>query len=265
MPSLASHQSSATTKMLLIGDSGSGKTGALTSLVEAGYKLRILDFDNGLDSLVAQVNQRCKEKMNNVDFFSLRDKLKSSPTGPILDGMPTAFTRAVNLLDRWKYDDVDLGKSSDWGDDVVVVIDSLTFLSEAAFNWATAMNPTAKDRRQIYGAAQEAVENVISLMTSSNMKPNVIIIAHIKYMDRPDGTQKGYPTSIGNALSPKIPAFFNNVVLCETQGFGQSLKRILRVQTTALVDTKSPASFKLPPTLPIESGLADFFKASKGG
>jgi len=265
MPSLSSHQSSQSVKLLLIGDSGAGKTGALTSLVEAGYKLRILDFDNGLDSLRIQMEQRCPEKMNNVDFFSLRDKLKSSPTGPILDGMPTAFTRAVNLLDRWKYDDVDLGKSSDWGDDVVVVLDSLTFLSESAFNWATAMNPTAKDRRQIYGAAQEAVENVISLMTSPNMKPNVIITAHVKYMDRPDGTQKGYPTSIGNALSPKIPAFFNNVVLCETQGFGQSLKRILRVQTTALVDTKSPASFKLPPTLPIESGLADFFKASKGG
>jgi len=84
-------------------------------------------------------------------------------------------------------------------------------------------------------------------------------------MERPDGSQKGYPTSIGNALSPKIPAYFNNVVLCETQGFGASLKRILRVQSTAMVDTKSPASFRLPGTLPIESGLADFFKANKGG
>lgn len=264
MPSLSSHQSAKSVKLLLIGDSGVGKTGALVSLVEAGYKLRILDFDNGLDPLRILIQQRCPEKMNNVDFFSLRDKLKSSPLGPIPDGMPTAFTRAVNLLDRWKYDDVDLGKSSEWGDDVVVVLDSLTFLSESAFNWATAMNPSAKDRRQIYGAAQEAVENVISLMTSPNMKPNVIIIAHVKYMDRPDGTQKGYPTSIGNALSPKIPAFFNNVLLCETQGFGQSLKRMLRVQTTALVDTKSPAAFKLPGSLSIDTGLADFFKASKG-
>lgn len=250
--------------MLLIGDSGSGKTGALTSLVEAGYKLRILDFDNGLDSLRIQIEERCPEKMANVDFFSLRDKYKSSPSGPVLDGMPTAFTRAVNLLDRWKDGDLDLGRSADWGEDVVLVIDSLTFLSESAFNWATAMNPSAKDRRQIYGAAQEAVENVISLLTSSNMKPNVIVIAHVKYMERPDGSQKGYPTSIGNALSPKIPAYFNNVVLCETQGFGASLKRILRVQSTAMVDTKSPASFRLPGTLPIESGLADFFKANQG-
>lgn len=264
MPSLAEHQSASTTKMLLIGDSGSGKTGALTSLVEAGYKLRVLDFDNGLDSLVAQVRQRCSENLSNVEFITLRDKYKGSPTGPILDGVPTAFSKGIQLLDRWKDGDLDLGRSADWGEDVVLVIDSLTFLSEAAFNWATAMNPSAKDRRQIYGAAQEAVENVISLLTSSNMKPNVVVIAHVKYMERPDGSQKGYPTSIGNALSPKIPAYFNNVVLCETQGFGASLKRILRIQSTAMVDTKSPASFRLPGTLPIESGLADFFRANQG-
>ena len=32
-----------------MGDSGTGKTEALCSLVLAGYKLRILDLDNGLD------------------------------------------------------------------------------------------------------------------------------------------------------------------------------------------------------------------------
>ena len=49
MPNLSKHQSSEFTKLLLMGDSKSGKTGALASLVLAGYKLRILDFDNGLE------------------------------------------------------------------------------------------------------------------------------------------------------------------------------------------------------------------------
>ena len=51
MPSLSAHQSNDYVKLLLCGDSGSGKSGALASLVGAGYKLRILDMDNGLDSL----------------------------------------------------------------------------------------------------------------------------------------------------------------------------------------------------------------------
>ena len=40
MPSLANHQSNEFTKMLLEGDSGSGKTGSLASLVAAGFSLR---------------------------------------------------------------------------------------------------------------------------------------------------------------------------------------------------------------------------------
>ena len=44
MPKLSDHQSNDFTKLLLIGDAKSGKTGSLVSLVKAGYKLRILDM-----------------------------------------------------------------------------------------------------------------------------------------------------------------------------------------------------------------------------
>lgn len=265
MPSLSQHQSAQTTKLLLLGDSGVGKTGALTSLVEKGYKLRILDFDNGLDVLRLQIEKRCPEKLNNVEYVSLRDKYKGGPAGPQLDGMPTAYTRAVNLLDRWKDGDLDLGRPSEWGDDVVVVIDSLTFLSEAAFNWATALNPAAKDKRQIFGAAQASVEDCISLLTSPGFRPNVVMISHVKYLERPDGTTKGYPMSVGQALSTKVGAYFNNVILAETKGLGASSQRILRVVSTPLVDVKTPAAYKLPPELPIDTGLAQFFAANQGG
>lgn len=264
MPSLASHQSSQITKLLLIGYSGAGKTGALTALVEAGYKLRILDFDNGLDSLVIQVRKRCPDKLENIQFVSLRDKMKASPSGPIVDGMPTAFVQALKLMDHWKEGDTDLGKPATWGADTVLVIDSLTFLSEAAFNWATAMNPTAKDGRQIYGAAQTAIEHAIALLTGDAFKTNVIITSHIKFIELPDGTSKGFPTSVGNALSPKIPAYFNNVALVETKGAGAATQRVIRTVSTGLVDLKSPASFTMAQELPIATGLADFFKTNRG-
>jgi hypothetical protein len=264
MPSLSNHQSAKNTKLMLIGTSGSGKTGALVSLVKAGYKLRILDFDNGLDSLVTLAHRECPDKLGNVEYISLRDKLKGSQSGPILDGLPTAFTRAMQLLDRWKDGDNDLGRPSEWGDDTIVVIDSLTFMSNAAFNWATAMNPGAKDKRQIYGASQEAVEHAIALLTGETFRTNVIVISHIKFIEQPDGSQKGFPTTVGNALSPKLPAYFNNVALCETKGGGAALKRVLRTVSTGMIDLKSPASFKLAPELPIETALADFFKSNRG-
>ena len=265
MPSLADHQSATTTKMLLMGDSGSAKTGSLASLVRAGYRLRILDFDNGLDSLVQQVKATAPECLSNVSFVTLRDKMKASPMGPVIDGQPKAFITALNLLDNWKEPDgTDLGKPSGWGADTVLVIDSLTMMSDAAFAWANFMNPGAKDRRQIYGAAQEAIEHVIALLTGPGMATNVIVIAHTKYMDRPDGTTKGFPTAVGNALSPKLPAYFNSVALTSTSGAGQSLKRQIQTISTALIDLKNPASLKMPGALPIENGLSDFFRTVRG-
>ena len=51
MANISKHKSTSVTKLLLCGVSGSGKTSALASLANAGKKLRILDYDDGLDIL----------------------------------------------------------------------------------------------------------------------------------------------------------------------------------------------------------------------
>ena len=51
MPLIANHKSSKRTRMLLIGDSGAGKTGSIMSLAAAGFQIRILDLDDGTDIL----------------------------------------------------------------------------------------------------------------------------------------------------------------------------------------------------------------------
>src|SRR4030095_10682665 len=91
------------TKLLLLGDAKSGKTGSLVSLVKAGYKLRILDYDNLLDILYRLIMEQCPEKIENVEFRSLRDKRKVTTTGPVIDGTPRAFVDGLKMLDRWKY------------------------------------------------------------------------------------------------------------------------------------------------------------------
>src|SRR4051794_20704408 len=128
MPNLKDHQSSNFTKLLLIGDSGSGKTGALTSLVASGYKLRIWDFDNGLDPLVQHVRRSAVDKLGNIEYNTLRDRKKSSPIGPVIDGPPKAFINSLQLFDKWS----DGSKPSEWGKDYIAVIDSLTFMGDAA-------------------------------------------------------------------------------------------------------------------------------------
>lgn len=254
MPNLEGANLSPVTKLLLIGDSGTGKTGALASLVEAGYRVRVLDMDNKIENgILPQIlKTRCPDKLKNVDFEPLRDRYKSSALGYIADGIPQAYTKALALLDKWS--DGTLPK--DWGKDSVLVVDSLTFFADAAFNWAKSMNPSAKDPRQWFATAQDGVEHTLAVLTAASFATNVIVISHVTYMDRPDGMTKGYPSSIGKALGPTIPAYFDNMAECRTVGG----KRVIQTVPTAMIDLKNPASFRMAATLPVETGLADFFK-----
>src|SRR5674476_31475 len=243
------------TKCILLGDSGTGKTGALASLVKAGYKLRVLDLDNKLASgILPQVIKReCADKIGNVDYEAVRDKFKASALGPIPDGIPKSFTRALELMDKW----TDGTIPAKWGPEFVFVLDSLTFFSDAAYNWAKSMNPGAKDPRQWFYSAQQAVENTIAMLTAESFDTNLVVIAHVSWQERPDGSMKGYPASVGKALGPTLPAYFDNMILCQT---GAKQARTIQTVPAALVDLKNLASFTMLPTLPLETGLATFFE-----
>lgn len=269
MPSLANHQSNDFTKLLLIGDAKSGKTGSLVSLVKAGYKLRILDFDNLLDVLKYMIEKECPDQIGNVEFRTLRDKRKSSALGPIIDGQPKAFVNAIKMLDHWKYTEdgveVDLGKPSEWGPDCILVLDSLSRLCDAAYDFREPLTPTGKqsgekDLRAVYGDAQDAVENLLAMLTSSTFATNVIVIAHVMYMEVPGAGQKGFPQGVGQKLSPKIPQYFPSVILYNNTGG----KRTLQTNSTPLIDLANPKPFAMAKSYPIETGLAQFFEVLRG-
>lgn len=258
MPGLDQHQSSSFTKLFLIGNSGTGKTGALTSLVAAGYKVRVLDFDNGLDSLKAYVRKECPDKIANVDFESRRDIYTGTLQGPVVL-KPTAFVEGLKLMQKWSDESV----PAEWGADTFFVLDSLTSFGKAAFEFARGLNPSSKDPRQWYFAAQTAVENTVALLTSESFKANVIIISHVDYKDMQDGTTKGQMSSIGTALGPKLPRYINTLILAERTGAGDRVKRTIRTIPTELLDLKTAAPFTLAKELPLETGLATIVSALK--
>ncbi len=259
MAAFADHHGSKFIKLFYIGDSGTGKTGSLVSLVSAGYKLRILDLDNGLDSLYQLVKKECPEKIGNVDYESRRDIYKAGAGGPIISGQPKAFTDSLKLMTKWTDESI----PSEWGEQTIFVLDSLTAYGKAAFEWAKGMQPGAKDPRQWYFAAQQAVEDTIAMLTSEAFQANVIVISHVTYSELQDGTTKGFASSIGSALGPKLPKYLNTLILAEKSGTGQSVKRTIKTLPTTTVELKNPISFKLPGTLPLETGLATIFSELK--
>jgi hypothetical protein len=259
MPTLDQHQSNEYTKVLLIGDSKSGKTGSLISLVKAGYKLRIIDMDNLLDVLKYFILRDCPDLIKNVEYRTLRDKRIPDPvTGAPIVSSPTAYPTAVRMMERWKYEGVDLGRPAEWGSDCILVIDSLSRLCDAAYDFREKITTSKEkyDIRAAYGDAQDSVENNLANITDDNYKTNVIVIAHVVYQTQPDGTVKGFPQGVGQKLSPKIPQYFSSVVLYTNR----KDKRMMQTTSTQLIDLANPKPFEMEPSYPIETGLAEFFK-----
>lgn len=268
MPSLSEHPSDEFVKLLLIGDSKVGKTSALVSLVKAGYKLYILDMDNLLDVLAMLVRRECPENLANVQYRSLRDKYVASPAGPMISGPAVAYTNALKMLDDWKFKDgdeeVNFGKTGQLGPKSILVIDSLSRLCDAAYQWQQQITPKGRsgeqDGRAIYGNAQQHVEKTLALLTSPAFATNVIVICHILYQDQPDGTRKGFPQGVGQALSPKIPQYFPAYALAEKKGD----KRILKTTSTPLIDLANPKAFEMAKEYPLDTGLASYFEVLVG-
>lgn len=284
MPKGSEHKGATLVKGLMLGDPGSGKTGALTSLLAAGYKVRVYDFDNLLGTLISFVRHECPDMLDNLDYQTFTDKLKGIST-PILmvgnamkvmpnnDGTPKAYIKAMEQLTYWKDPDGDdLGDPGTWGADTVVVLDSLTSLSDSAFRYVQAMNPAGREPQAFYHAAQQLIMNLLSLLASESMNTNVLVLCHLAYTRKPRSQEakndmtvhetlelgKGYPRSVGSALNEIIASKFNTCLLVEDKG---SDNRVIHTKSTMLVDLKNPVPFEGLDQLPIKTGLATFFKA----
>lgn len=282
MPQLSSHTSSTVTKMLLIGDSGAGKTGALASLAQAGYNLRILDLDSGLDVLSNLLRDPAspygKEALGRVTYETITDPMKAVQ-GSLIPVKATAWQRSIQLLQHWriaKKDEAgkditgqyeyDLGPLVSWGPKDVLVIDSLTMLSNAAMNFVLSMNARLGQRphQSDWYTGQGMIESLLQMLYDENVKCNVILISHVTYIGEDNGPQQGYPASLGKALSPKIGRYFNTCVLAKTTGSGTALKRKIITNSTHQIELKTSNPITIKAEYDLSSGLAEIFKALRG-
>lgn len=290
MAPLSKHQSANITKMILIGESGTGKTGSLVSLVKAGFKLRILDMDNGIDVLKNLVFEQCPDKIDNVDFITVTDKFKNVG-GKATPINSDAWARAIKYLTTWTNDaesikgiDKDgkpvnipinkdhpdyfnLGNPSEWGPDTILVIDSFTHICNAAMRYILKLNsrPVGPVYESDWGEAQALVENLLSMLYDKTFNTNVIVCAHIAVReDKKTKEITAFPAALGKALPPKVGQYFNSMLEVRRSGAGNAIKRTIHTVPAGLLDLKNPNPLKVKPSYDISTGLAEFFAAVRG-
>ena len=247
MASIKDHISTDVTKLLLVGDSGSGKTASLAALANAGYNLRILDYDDGLAILPEFLKP---DAIDKVSYVTLKDPI----------GRADAFRKGVNLISSWKDKEEEFGPVGKWTSKDVLVIDSLTLMGEAALRGALVFNnkkPTDQASQPEWGTAARDVQHIIQYLTGSEVPCNVVVTTHMQYMEGDMGVSKAYPTSVGSKLSTKIGRYFNCVCRIDTRSSSKGVERTLRTVSDHRMDLKVTAPKLIEPNTVLD--LAKLF------
>lgn len=278
MPTLDQHQSNQTTKLLVEADSGVGKTGALLSLLLAGYKLYALDFDNGFDIIVNLIrNLKRDDLLKMADVYTLTDEFTSSGVHMVPKDA-TAWPRMVQLLGNWP----GVGPIQKLGPKDILVLDSLNFAGRAAMRYVAKLNGrvTAPPQIQDYFDAQRMIENLCASLYDQTVVCNIIVLTHLREVSKTQqqldqkgrvttmkiqGTERIFPeTGAGTAMSPTIGRFFNGVIMGDILGTGTSARRVFRTVPHENIGLKNPAPGRMPAEFELASGLAEYFAIVRG-
>ena len=272
-------------RILACGYPGAGKTGSLAALANAGYKLRVMAFDR-LANMAPLLQFTEPDKRDNIDIVMFEDKLRAGQKFMEAAGIPQAFSGALQMMDHWKYKDgdeeVDLGfPNKDWGDDTVVVIDSLTAMGVAAKRRAMAMlNKTPLNTtKQVWGLAMADQEAFIEKLTSGANRFHVVVLSHLKMigpeteeaadtdLNAEIKKQKGglmetrlFPSALGRQLPQQIAQYFPTVVLVKPVFRGSQVRRVIRTMAMPELDLKVSGK-DVQAEYPISTGMLDVLKA----
>jgi hypothetical protein len=253
MAKFENHESQDRVKVIIMGDSGSGKTGHLASLANAGYQLRVLDIDNKLGILRSYLDANAEE---NIHFITLRDDISAPKANAYRD-----LTKII--WNGWKTKTENLGALSEWDANSVLVIDSLTFLGKAAMHKAASEGGKPMNTKLTmseWGEAIGGVESLIDFLTSDYFKFNLVVTALPIAVDDEFGSSKLYPQTVTKNFSMQVPAYFDNLIGLKARRDGSRYFRTIS-EPRAEYRTSNPKG--VPKEM--DANLAELFKLLRKG
>ena len=218
--------------VILQGPSGTGKTYAISTLVNAGLEVFVIFLEPGIEALIApwadkglpvppnlhwhivpgKPHQFASLKKMVEDSGRLTQKMLANSTDPSR-GTNNPVIGIVELINDFV--DHRTGKSfgpvAEWDTSRVLVIDHLTALSERFLDMMTGNKPVAD--KPDFGIAQTnfmAFQDYLINGTACHF----VMIAHIdRFIDEVRGGMRLMTKSIGKAIAGDIPIPYSDVIL----------------------------------------------------
>lgn len=285
-------------KILIVGDSGTGKTGMQAALVAAGFKLRGLDTDYGKSADVIEGLLRSDyypykaymERHKIVPDYSfipfdipmglveiaISEGNKSRKEYVIGPTSGSAFNKVFSTLNNWIDEKTgeNFGNASTWGPDTVISVDTISTLGQMAKVYSQFLNnhPGVLDDNwgRDNNAAQDLISRLLTTLCSKATKANVVVNAHITRVD----TSTNVPVSPTQRMQEKksfdakgYPAVLSRAFSTQIGKFFNYLfiareefnRRTISTVSIDNISAKGPAW--LAPSYPIETGLLEILCA----
>lgn len=225
--------------VLIEGPSGTGKTHAISTLVDSGMEVFYLAMEPGLETLVGCYTDGAKprpipdnlhwhflapatagfeemaataEKINTYSYEMLT-KMQDNNRGKY-----NQFTGVLRALCNFPDDRTGktYGSVDSWGTGRALVVDGMTGLCLASLMAVVGGKPVKS--MPDWGIAQDQVERLLRKLCDG-CRCHFILIAHVeREIDPVLGGVKLMTSALGKALAPKIPAMFSDVILAEREG-----------------------------------------------
>jgi len=216
---------------MLIGDSGTGKTYCLRTLVDAGLFPICLFTENSFDVLGDVPPEKMawayvppftenldaliqmSERIGTMTFEAITKTHDMSRFGP-----NSPWMRMLKSLVDFKDERTGktFGNIASWGTDKVFVIDSLSGLTAASRQNVAGNRPALAPPD--YGLAQRQIEGLINQICTA-FRCHFVLTAHAeRELDPVLGGQKIMASTIGKALAPVLPRYFTDNILTKRAG-----------------------------------------------
>lgn len=236
-------------KVLVQGDSGTGKTYSLGKLVDWAAAqtppktVAVLFTENGLETLLGywrtppgggaprpippnlawhQVAEASLDLGALTSAIKLVGDLSYESLTKVVDGERGRRNPAHKILTSLADFPDDrtgrrLGNIGKWGNDMILGIDSLTELADAYIKTNIGTKPVMAQNE--YQVAQINLLNLIRYLCGPSQQFGLVMTAHIqKQVNEVTGAVNLMTKAIGRAISDDIPKHFSDVLYCYAEG-----------------------------------------------
>ncbi len=217
-------------KVLLIGESGTGKTYALRTLIDAGIHPLCIFTENGFDVLgdvpadklswvyippTRESLEDLRKQVRSIGTMPFEALTKQYDQGRFAD---SPLDKILSMMMGYKDERTGrlFGNIAEWGTGTCFVIDSLSGLSKAS--WQNVAGTRVALSPADYQLAQRQVENLINQLCMT-FRCHCVVTAHAeREIDPISGGTKIMASLPGKALAPVIGRYFTDVILTQRNG-----------------------------------------------